>query len=144
MNPAVEHPTGVVTLTRRLSAVALTLALFGGDLAGCAGWASTPEARMACCVGPDSCPMHRSGLSDSHGQRVVSQAEADRCCASSEGETSGPSTPTFAVTSAAILGSVIILPAEPPPLVLTEAWRSLTPIPAGAVPRHVLLSVFLV
>jgi hypothetical protein len=144
MHFTVKHPTGVVTLTRRLLAVALTLALFGGDVAGCAGWAATPEARMACCSGTDSCPMHKSGFSESHGQRVVSQADADRCCASPEGETPGPTTPMFAATfAAAVPGVVIILPAEPPP-VLTHVWRSLTPLPASAVPTHVLLSVFLV
>jgi hypothetical protein len=141
---AVEHPTEVVTFSRRLSAAALTLALFAGNGAVCAGWAATPEARMACCS-DDACPMHKSESSDSHTQRVISQADADSCCASAESGTSGPSTPPFAITlSPAVLGAGIILPADTPALVLSRASWNLTPIPASPVPKHVLLSVFLV
>lgn len=132
-----------VTFSRRLAAVALTLALFAGNVAVCAGWAATPEARMACCS-DSACPMHKSDSPGSHTQRVVSQADADSCCASAEREAPGPSTPTFAMTiSWAVLGAAIILPAYTPALVLGEAWRHLTPIPASPVPKHVLLSVFL-
>jgi hypothetical protein len=129
--------------SRRLSAVTLTLALFAGNAAVCAGWAATPEARMACCVGPD-CPMHKSESSNSDGQRIVSQAEADSCRALSEGETPGPSTPTFATAAPpAVLIAAVILPVEPPAFVLSEAWRSVIPIPTNPVAKHVLLSVFL-
>src|SRR5687768_7522998 len=95
---AVEHPTRVVTLSRRASAIVLTLTLFGGNVAICAGWAATPEARMACCAEGIECPMHKSDSPDADGQREVTQAQADSCCASSEGSRSGPSAPTFTVT----------------------------------------------
>jgi hypothetical protein len=122
--------------------MALTLALFAGNLAVCAGWAATPEARMACCAGPD-CPMHKSDSSDSDGPRV-SQTEADRCCAMSESGTSTPSTPTSAIfTPATILLAAVVLPVEPPSLVLSDAWRGVTPLPATGVAKHLLLSVFL-
>ena len=45
-----EHATRVVVFSRRLSSVALTLALLAGNIGVCAAWAATPEARMACCA----------------------------------------------------------------------------------------------
>lgn len=142
--PAVEHPTGVVTLGRRVSAVMLTLALVAGHAAECAGWAATPEARMACCADGAACPMHKSDSSGSHDHGELSQAQADSCCAFSGRDASAPSLPTLALPiSAAVAGTPIKLPAETPALVLSDAWRSVTPPPAGSVPKHVLLSVFL-
>lgn len=100
---------------------------------------------MACCADEATCPMHKAQSSTSDSKRVVSQAQADSCCAFSEGATSGPSSPTFLVTiSPAAPGASTMLPAETPALVLSEAWRNVTPLPAGPVPRYVLLSVFLV
>ena len=134
----------MVTFSRRLSLVALTLALAAGNPAVCAGWAFTPEARMSCCVG-GKCPMHKSESSDGDGHQVMTQAQADSCCASSEQSESGPSTPTFAITiPSAILDTTTLLPAEPPALVLAEPWRVVPPLIADAVRKHVLLSVFLV
>lgn len=142
----VEHPTHVLIFSPRLSAVALSLALLAGNVALCAGWAAAPEARMACCSEGGSCPMHKSDADSSRSQqRVITQAQADGCCASSEREESSQSTPTFAPTiSSAVLGPAIALPENVPALVLSDAWRTVTPLPASVVPRHVLLSVFLV
>jgi hypothetical protein len=82
----------------------------------------------------------------SHGSdQQLTQMQADSCCATSERETSNPSNPTFvAVISSAVLGSGIVLPASVPSLVLSDGWRTVAPIPLTPVPRHVLLSVFLV
>jgi len=133
-----------MTLGRRASAVVLTLALVAGNVALCAGWAPTAEARMACCVDGATCPMHTSESSGSHDRGIVSQAEADSCCASSERNAADSSIPTLAIAiSPAAAGTAIRLPAETPALVLSDAWRSFTPLPAGSVPKHVLLSVFL-
>jgi hypothetical protein len=88
--------------------------------------------------------MHASEPPGSYTQRVISQADADNCCASAEREAPGPSTSTFAITiSPAVLGAAIILPADTPALVLSQLSRNLTPIPASPVPKYVLLSVFL-
>jgi hypothetical protein len=46
--------------------------------------------------------------------------------------------------TAAVLGVGVILPANVPALVLSDAWRTSVPLPVAPVPRHVLLSVFLV
>jgi hypothetical protein len=46
--------------------------------------------------------------------------------------------------SPAVLGAAIVLLPDTPALVLSRASRHLTPLPASPVPKHVLLSVFLV
>ena len=131
----------MITLIRRASAAVLALALFAGNGALCAGWAVSPEARMACCADERACPMHKSDSAES-GHHGMTQAQADACCATSERDTSGPSTPTFAIPLA-VPGPATILPIEAPALVLSERQRHAAPPPV-AVPKHVLLSVFLV
>jgi hypothetical protein len=89
--------------------------------------------------------MHKGESQSSGSGRVISQAQADACCASSEQETSSQSSPTFvAAISSAVLGTGIALPATVPALVLSDGWRTVAPIPTTHVPKHVLLSVFLV
>jgi hypothetical protein len=89
--------------------------------------------------------MHKG---DSHGSglgRVLTQAQADSCCASSERKNSDQSNPSFVTAiTAAVLGGGVVLPASVPALVLSDAWRTTAPIPVAPVPKHVLLSVFLV
>ena len=132
-----------VRFSRRLSAVLLTLALAAGQGGVCAGWVATPEARMACCSDDGLCPMHKSNAEDGP-RRVVTQAEADHCCAASEPEDSAPSPagPAFVVTLAVVLSPVpALLPGpEPHPGI----WRASAPLPTASVPKHLLLSVFLV
>ena len=133
----------VVSFSRRLSAVLLALALVAGQAGVCAGWMPTPEARMACCSEDGPCPMHKSESEDGP-TRVVSQAEADRCCAASEHEdsTPSPSNAGFFLTLAVALSPIPgLLPA---PEAHADIWRASVPIPTGHVPKHVLLSVFLV
>jgi hypothetical protein len=140
----VEHPRQVVTFVQRLVALALTFGLMAGNAAICAGWMPTPEARMACCVDGE-CPMHKGDSHRSGSERVLTQAQADSCCASSERKNSDRSNPSFATAiTAAVLGVGVVLPADVPALVLNNAWRTSAPIPIAPVPRHVLLSVFLV
>jgi hypothetical protein len=138
-----------VRLVHRLSALLLCLGLAAGNVAICAGWAATPEERMACCAEGGECPMHKREAHESQestsGRHVLTQVEADACCVSSEREQSSPSSPTFvAAISVAVLGPGVVLPATVPALVLSDAWRTASPIPTPPVPKHVLLSVFLV
>ena len=141
---AVEHPSDVLTFGWRVSAAVLSMALLAGDVALCAGWAATPEARMACCADEDTCPMHRSD-GQTEGDRAVTQAHADSCCAASEPERTDQSTPTFASTiSSAVLGTATVMPAALPVLVPGGAWPIAVPLPPDSVPKHVRLSVFLV
>ena len=88
--------------------------------------------------------MHNGESHRSRSARVVTQAEADTCCASSEREESTPSTAFAAAISIAVLGPGILLPAHVPALVLSDDWRTVSPLPTTPVPKHVLLSVFLV
>ena len=141
----VEHSRHVLRFVERLFAVALTFALVAGNAAICEGWAPTPEARMACCAGDVECAMHK-GDSHRHGSaRALTQAQADRCCASSERQNSNQSNPSFAAAiTVAVLGVGMVLPASVPALVLSDAWRTSAPPPVAPVPKHLLLSVFLV
>jgi hypothetical protein len=135
----------VVRLVHRLAAVALTFGLMAGDAAVCAGWLPTAEARMACCADGVECPMHKGDSHRSESERVITQAQADRCCAAAEGQNSNQSNPSFVTAiPAAVLGVGVVLPANVPALVLSDAWRTSAPIPVAPVPKHVLLSVFLV
>ena len=135
----------MLRLVQRLAALALTFALMVGNPAICAGWMPTPEARMACCADDCKCPMHKDDSHRSRSERVLTQAQADSCCASSEGKNSNQFNPTFvAVITATVLGAGIVLPANVPALVLSDGWRTSAPIPVKPVPKHVLLSVFLV
>ena len=132
-------------LTRRLSAVLLAAGLVAGNAAVCAGWLATPEARMACCADGVECPMHKGDSGRAESDQVLTQAQADSCCAAAEGQNSNQSNPSFITAiTAAVLGVGVVLPANVPALVLSDGWRPAAPTRAGPVPKHVLLSVFLV
>lgn len=141
----VQHPTHVLTRSRRFAALVLTALVAVGNAAVCEGWAATPEARMACCNDGQPCPMHKRASDGSTATQTVTQADADSCCASSEQKQSGQAPQAFAVpVSSAVLGLGIVVPPAPPRLVLTDAWRTGVPIPSPLVQKHVLFSVFLV
>ena len=89
--------------------------------------------------------MHKGDSHRSGSARVLTQAQADSCCAFSEGENSNQSNPTVAsAITAAVLGAGIAFPAYVPALVLSDGWRTSAPRRVAPVPKHVLLSVFLV
>ncbi len=135
----------MLRVVQRLAALALTFGLIIGNAAICAGWMATPEARMACCADGGECPMHKGGSQGSGSGRVLTQVQADSCCASAEGQNSNQSNPSFVTAiTAAVLGVGVVLPANVPALVRSDTWRRTVPIPLAPVPRHVLLSVFLV
>ena len=87
--------------------------------------------------------MHKSDAKDDASTRVVSQAEADRCCTLSDRDGSAPSpaNPGF-VAPAAVLSPIPVL--IPEPEARSVCWRAFVPIPDGHVPRHLLLSVLIV
>jgi hypothetical protein len=133
----------VLSFSHRLSAVLLTLALAAGQAGVCAGWMSSPEARMACCADDGPCPKDNSEPEDG-STRVLTQAEADRCCAASDRDDSAPSPSSvaFFVALGIVLSPVPVL--TPDPQAHAELWRASVPIPTPHVPKHLLLSVFLV
>jgi hypothetical protein len=123
--------------------MASILTLSVGSLAVCAGWQATPEARMACCTNGTSCPMHKSESHRSGSKRVISQVQADNCCAAASTRTqSSIAVTTFLVSDATPLPPVAAVVAVP--LRALQTWRALVPLPASAVPKHLLLSVLLV
>jgi hypothetical protein len=133
----------VIRLSRRVSAALLAATLVMGQAGVCSGWMPTAEARMACCE-DGACPMHQQHDAETPGTRVITQAEADSCCASCE--TRGNSQPTQTYAAAAfhaVIGGGVVLPDAMPARVLTDGWRT-APLPPTPVPKHVLLSVFLV
>ena len=99
---------------------------------------------MACCTESD-CPMHQGESRHSGPEPATTQAQADTCCAASEPQQSDHSAPSFfTVNSGAALGAGAVLPVPVPALVASDAWRTVAPVPIAPVPRHLLLSVFLV
>lgn len=99
---------------------------------------------MACCSDKGQCPMHKSDSEDDGPKRVVSQAEADQCCAAAEQDDSAPSPtgPAFCVTLAVVLSPLPALLPQLEPHASTS--RASVPLPPARVAKHLLLSVFLV
>lgn len=142
------HRRNVFQFARHVVVVVLTLLVTAGNLAVCAGWQGTAAGRMACCTSPGGCPMHAQGADDQTGPTaaVPSQAQADACCAASE---SGDATQTpQGLTWSWSWAPALIVPfvlADPGLDVRHQPVHAQTsrPPPARAVPRHLLLAVFL-
>jgi hypothetical protein len=113
-----------------------------GNVALCAGWEPTREARKACCAEGASCPMRKAAVDTHTSGRLVSQADADRCCAASEQDDAAPS--AAYVLSAALALAPVTLPAMDVAFLWQRAgWPPEPPPPPHSVARHLLLSVFL-
>jgi hypothetical protein len=133
-------------LLRRAIALVVVLALGAAGWAECAGWQTTAAARIACCSGSGDCPLHRSTQPGAGAATVVTQAQADRCCAASDTNPSTPSnqafslplSPALVASTFSTLASIIAPPAS------IDAWRTHVPLPVGQVAKHVLLSTFLI
>jgi hypothetical protein len=133
----------VLTFSRRFSAVVIVLALSAGSPAVCAGWMQTAEERMACCMDESSCPMHKADASQHHASRVITQADADRCCATSERDDPAPTPSTIKVDTSrarAIMPIPAVTPVTAPG---ASRWRA-SPPPPARVPRHLLFSILIV
>jgi hypothetical protein len=134
-----------VSVVHRLATVVLTMAMIVANVGVCPGWASTPEARMACCAEDGMCPMRQGRSDGAKSSKALTQADADSCCASSEREESTtPDLGNVVTISQAVLGDALVIPTRIPALVLSDSWRTVVPIPIAPVPRHLLLSVYLV
>jgi hypothetical protein len=139
---SILEPVGLIP---RLAALLLCVGLVAGNPAVCAGWAGTPEARMDCCDQGWTCPMHQGSSHHSESSHPITQAQADSCCGQSEQDSSSPPAPaSVAAIPAAVLDSGVLLPPIVPSLMLSDHWRTVAPAPTAPVPKHVLLSVFLV
>jgi hypothetical protein len=129
---------------RRVAAFVAAVALCAGNVAVCAGWQATPEARMACCMDGTTCPMHKSDNHEHSSRRVASQEQADSCCAAgAQRRDSAAAGSTFAASGVIALVPVaaFIVPVS---AFMSQAWRALVPLPVSSTPKHLLLSVLLV
>lgn len=107
----------------------------------CAGWMPSADARMACCATDDPCPMHDpTGSGDPAG---VTQHQADSCCAMSAHDDGAASTSVTvaAVTLVPVFGPAAHVVAPPSVAQLPSSIAIFRSVP---VPKHLLLSVFLV
>jgi hypothetical protein len=140
-----QHSKGVLRFWRQPATLMALLVLLGDPFAVCAGWLSTPEARLACCADDQDCPMHKSDHRPSGSSHAVSQADADRCCALSEHDDSLPS--SAKVTGA--FDSLVLIPSVLPiafvsPLARVDELHEPASSPPSGRSRHLLLSVFLI
>ena len=138
----VGHSVSVTGTLRRAATVLLALSVGTAGVIECAGWVASSEARMICCASGE-CPMHR--LPEHAGaHHAMTQAQADGCCALSQGDRSTPRVPVGSFATALVGGLVAAREPLAVPSVSRDAWRAHLPLPGGRVPRHVLLSVFLI
>jgi hypothetical protein len=129
---------------RRVATLVAALALCAGNVAVCAAWQATPEARMACCVDGTTCPLHKSHNHEHSSRRVVSQAQADSCCAAAAQRRDSPAAgSTFAASGVSALVPVAAF-AVPVSALMSQEWRALVPVPVSSTPKYLLLSVLLV
>lgn len=134
------HNGGVMARVRCLAVMALSLALASPGPGACSGWLATPDARMACCVDGSHCAMHETTLAAAAG---ITQASADRCCTMSDADP--PPTPAAWVLLAPPAPAVQPVPGTVALLVEASAPSPTPPpLPAIQVPRHLLLSVFII
>jgi hypothetical protein len=143
--PDVQHAGVVVRMTRRLAALIMSVLLVAGAPVVCAGWLPTPEARMDCCTNGDPCPMHEPSRDHDGGNHVITQDEADRCCASSERQR-GETAPSAAATASIPHPAIAVTPLPfTPSVVVTAHLPEVSPSALlPHVPTYLLLSVILV
>jgi hypothetical protein len=115
-------------MARRILASAVLAVLFAAPCSSvCTGWLSSPEARMTCCMGE-------------------SGDQAMMCCASGESRRNADSTAGFATVALPApepIASKVAAAVIPKLRATAAVIDSLDPQTAD-LPRHVLLSVFLI
>lgn len=131
-------------MLRRAAAVAAVLTLIVGNIAVCAGWQATPEARMACCMNGTTCPMHTSEGHDHSSHGAFNQTQADTCCVASAQRRDSSVAGSFVASSGVIALAPAALASAPTMAPVAQQWRVLVPLPVSSTPKHLLLSVFLV
>lgn len=128
---------------RFLLALLLTLALSAGDPALCAGWIAAPDLQMACCADDQTCPMHAPDAEGAGSTHHDVRHAADNCCMASGQADARPIAATTVVSPSHGVVTCTDSHLRLPPTSAGPA-RTLARSPGPHVPRHVLLSVFLV
>lgn len=129
-------------MIRRLAAIAAIVSISAGSFGLCAGWEASAEARMACCLSGDTCPMHQSDSEQGGAAGAIAQADADRCCVASEEGDAASVAASVAALAVPITHSTAVF--EPPPVISFDRSRPIAPLEGRHVPTYVLLSVFLI
>src|SRR3954452_2665651 len=141
--PAVHHAGYMVRVIRRVAAMAAVLTLSLGNVAVCAGWHATPEARMACCHDDASCPTHKPESHPLGSTRHVTQTQADNCCAASERNDPATTAVSLVASATFALAPASIAHVVTQEIPALQECRALVP-PASSIRKHLLLSVLLV
>ena len=125
----------------RVTTLLCVAAILHGATALCLGWQAAPEARRECC--------ERHGCASGADGALTgapTQAGADACCAAAQPPASKPSqrdaaslVRTLAAATPILASAAFMLPLSP--AILPQVSDTSPPL---TVPRHVLLSVFLV
>jgi hypothetical protein len=133
----------VQRFSRVLAVLLLVLATAQGNVAMCAGWKPTPEARRACCAAGAICPMRPQSRATTVTRHAISQQAADACCAAAAGDDAPPAA-AFALPVPVAIWAFVVWPADPR-LDWLRAVRAVeSPPSSSGVPRHLLLSVILI
>ena len=132
-----------MTTARRLIALAAVLALTVGNVVACAGWESSAEARMACCMDSATCPMHKSETHEHASSKVLTQTQADSCCAAATQRHDSASQSTFAASAVTALVPVPLFTHLVPTFAPNDR-RIDVPLPPPSIATHLRLSVLLV
>jgi len=144
ITPRLSHPSHVRAALRHIIVLTVIAAAVAGDVRLCAGWHSTPEARMDCCQDESDCPMHSDQTLPAAHSTAVSQAQADACCATSEQGSSRSTSQVTALQQPALLVSIAGAPTVVP--VPAASGDSRQPLASNSPPiaRYLLLSVIIV
>ena len=136
------HQTGLLTSVRRLASAFAILTLCVGSLAAFVD-GNTPEAPRNCCAQNDDCPIPLPGPDGSCSASMVTQSHAGMCCAASSDRQPGTLVSTFVLSTMQSAAPSVLAATLPAFHSGVQGWRALMSIPRVAVPRHLLLSVFL-
>ena len=144
ITPRLSHPSHVRAALRHIIVLTVIAATVAGDVRLCAGWHSTPEARMDCCQDESDCPMHSDQTLPAAHSTAVSQAQADACCATSEQGSSRSTSQVTALQQPALLVSIAGAPTVVP--MPAASGDSRQPLASNSPPiaRYLLLSVIIV
>jgi hypothetical protein len=88
--------------------------------------------------------MHKSGSHRSDIEHSVTQAQADDCCAGSERGQSSTTNSAFALSASVAFAPAIVPLIAPSNVPALQDWRAFVLLPVPPIPKHLLLSVFLV
>jgi hypothetical protein len=87
--------------------------------------------------------MHEPSAEKSISTKTLTQADADRCCASSESQGSASQSPQFALVAPTATPAFELFAATPESSSRLVTAQDQVPLPSP-IPKHLLLSVYLI